>query len=167
MGKYVFQLRRGWKDDATGRNDWAEYEAKLDHMKPLEGELVLEYDNGIPRLKIGDGVSEFSALPYMSVDSFIAPTPATINLYGAAWEPDPDESGYIQYVTDQLAGKITPNSKVDLQPTPAQLRLFKQKDVAFTAINEDGNVYVCATGVQPIQDYEDIQVTITEVVIDG
>ena len=96
--KYVFQLRRGWKwdsDPATGqpRDDWAKYEAKADHMKPLEGELVLEYDNGIPRLKIGDGVREFSALPYMSVDSFILPTPTTITLLGGAdhWDEEYDE----------------------------------------------------------------------------
>ena len=42
MAKYIFQLRRGWKDDATGRNDWAAYEALENHIKPLEGELVLE-----------------------------------------------------------------------------------------------------------------------------
>lgn len=71
MSKHVFKLRRGWKDDATGRDDWKEYESQEDHMKPLAGELVLEYDNGVPRLKIGDGEKEFSALPYMSVDSFI------------------------------------------------------------------------------------------------
>ena len=54
MSKYVMQLRRGWKwdsDPTTGqpRNDWATYEAKEDHMKPLEGELVLEYDNETER----------------------------------------------------------------------------------------------------------------------
>ena len=83
--KYVFQMRRGWKDDSTGRNDWAEYEAQPDHIKPLVGELVLEYDNGIPRLKIGDGDHEFSALPYMSVDSFILPKQSTITIYANKW----------------------------------------------------------------------------------
>ena len=94
MGKYIFQLRRGWKDDSIGRDDWATYEAKPDHMKPLEGELVLEYDNGIPRLKIGDGTSEFSALPYMSVDSFILPKSAYIKLKKNDWTQDADMRWY-------------------------------------------------------------------------
>ena len=92
--KYIFQLRRGTKIvDENGvviQDDWAEYEAQENHKKPLAGELVLEYDNGIPRLKIGDGINEFSALPYMSVDSFILPKPTTITLYGGAdyWKED-------------------------------------------------------------------------------
>ena len=40
MSRYIFQLRRGWKDDASGRDDWATYEAQENHTKPLEGELV-------------------------------------------------------------------------------------------------------------------------------
>jgi hypothetical protein len=39
-----------------------EYEKDPDHIKPLESELVLEYDNGVPRLKFGDGIHEFSKL---------------------------------------------------------------------------------------------------------
>ena len=163
--KYIFQLRRGWKNDSTGRDDWAEYETKEDHMKPLEGELVLEYDNGIPRLKIGDGIREFSELPYMSIDSFIAPTPTTITLYGGdAWRPvEGFERRYTQDITNQLVGKITVNSKIDMQPTPEQLYSFQLKDVTFTTVNEGGNVRVCAIGQRPMNDYEDIQVTITEV----
>lgn len=169
MAKYIQQLRRGWKDDTTGRNDWLEYEQKEDHIKPLEGELVLEYDNGIPRLKIGDGAREFSELPYMSIDSFIAPTPATITLYGGeAWQPvDGFERRYTQDITDQLIGKVTENSKVDMQPTPEQLYMFQTKDVTFTTVNEDGQVRVCAIGQRPMNDYEGIQVTITEVIDNG
>ena len=164
MARYIQQLRRGWKDDSTGRNDWAEYEAKENHILPLEGELVLEYDNGVPRLKIGDGVREFSALPYMSIDSFIAPTPAKIALYGDKWElVEGYDCRYTQDITDQLVGKITKNSKIDLQPTPEQLYIFQEKNVAFTTVNDDGNIRVCAIGVKPQNDYEYIQVTITEV----
>lgn len=165
MIAHVFQLRRGWKDDKTGRNDWAEYEKLDGHMAPLAGELVLEYDNGIPRLKIGDGIHEFSALPYMGIDSFIVPTQSTITLYGGdAWEAvDGYERRYTQDITAQLAGKVTENSKVDMQPTPEQLYSFQVKDVTFTTVNEGGNVRVCAIGERPMNDYSDIQVTITEV----
>lgn len=161
--KYIFQLRRGWKDDSTGRDDWATYETREDHMKPLEGELVLEYDNGVPRLKIGDGIREFSALPYMSVDSFILPTPASVHL-DTEWIQDADNR-YYQVVTVQNA-TITPNSKVDLQPDASQLSIFHEKDLAFVAENEDGVVRVYCVGQVPQNPY-DIQATVTEVVTNG
>ena len=160
MVKYIFQLRRGWKDDTTGRNDWADYELKEDHIKPLEGELVLEYDNGVPRLKIGNGVDEFSSLPYMSVDSFILPTPSYVHL-STNWIPDADNRCY-QIVAVQNA-TITPNSKVDLQPDAAQLSIFHEKDLAFVAENEDGVIKVYCVGQVPKNPY-DIQATVTEVV---
>lgn len=164
MAKYIFQLRRGTKiSDADGniiRDDWADYEIQEGHIKPLEGELVLEYDNGIPRLKIGDGTNEFSALPYMSVDSFILPTPARIHL-GTSWTKDADNR-YYQVVTVQNA-IITPNSKVDLQPDAAQLSIFHEKDLAFVAENEDGVISVYCVGQVPLNEY-DIQATVTEVI---
>lgn len=172
MAKYIFQLRRGWKDDSTGENDWADYELQPHHIKPLQGELVLEYDNGIPRLKIGDGVREFSALPYMSVDSFVLPTPASITLLPDAWQPvldnvtgEPMADRYYQPVTVNNA-IVTPNSKVDLQPSPVDLAIFHEKDLTFTAINRGGNVRVCVIGQKPTQKYT-MQVTVTEVAQNG
>ena len=128
--KYITQLRRGTKEQ------WIAYEAQPDHMKPLAGELVVEYDNDTPRLKIGDGTSEFSALPYMSVDSFILPTSASITLYADRWTKASDDR-YYQVVTVNNA-TITPNSKIDLQPDSATLEAFRQKDLMFVTENEDG-----------------------------
>jgi hypothetical protein len=166
MAKYLFQLRRGKKEtDVEGniiRDDWAEYEAKEGHMKPLEGELVLEYDNGVPRLKIGDGINEFSALPYMSVDSFILPTPISITLHADKWQ-QADDKRYYQIVTVNNA-TITPNSKVDLQPSSEQLAIFHEKDLAFVTENEDGVITVSCIGQKPTNDYT-IQITVTEVVV--
>ena len=111
--KYIFQLRRGWKNSEDGRDDWATYEENANHVKPLEGELVLEYDNGIPRLKIGDGIHKFSELPYMSVDSFILPKQISVTLYGSddtentnkpQWEEEVDEE---QAFIDQLSKFLT------------------------------------------------------------
>ena len=172
MAKYIFQLRRGWKEtDQNGkvtRNDWETYENTAGHIMPQPGELVVEYDNGIPRLKIGDGINEFSALPYMSVDSFILPTPASITLLPDEWHPvldditgEPMVNRYYQPVTVKNA-VITPNSKIDLQPSPSDLVIFHEKDITFTAINRGGNVRVCVIGQQPTQEYT-IQVTVTEV----
>lgn len=158
MAGYICQLRRGTKE---------EWEAS--GIIPLDGELVLEEDKSgksLHRLKIGDGINFYSNLPYISVDSFIAPKPATIALYGGdAWElVEGFEGRYTQDITTQLDGKITENSKVDLQPTPEQLYIFQEKDVTFTTVNEDGVVRVCAIGTRPMQDYDNIQVTITETV---
>ena len=167
MGKYICQLRRGWKDN-SGRDDWAAYEATDGHLKPQAGELVVEFDNGIPRLKIGDGEREFSELPYMSVDSFVLPTQASITIYPDRWEQTTDDNGNIienrfyQYVTVDNA-VITPNSKVDLQPTPEDLVIFHEKDLAFTAVNAGGNVRVCVIGQQPMNQYT-FRATVTEVV---
>lgn len=174
--KYTCQLRRGWKGidrdgnttyvDGTPIDDWARYEEQAEHVKPLPGELVLEYDNGVPRLKIGDGINEFSALPYMSVDSFILPTQATITVDPDKWETVQDENGdvisnrYYQYV-DVANATVTPKSKVDLQITPKDLMIFAQKDLTFTTINANNKVRVCVVGQKPEHEYT-FKATVTE-----
>jgi hypothetical protein len=158
MAKFIVQLRRGTKED------WIEYEQSENYMRPKEGELVIEYDNGIPRLKIGDGVTDYSQLPYMSVDSFIMPTPSYITLYADAWIEAEDHRWY-QEVTVTNA-TITPNSKVDLQPSSEQLVIFHEKDLAFVAENEDGVVSVFCVGQVPENDYT-IQATVMEVATNG
>ena len=131
---------------------------------------MLVYDNnGIPRLKIGNDGKDCSQLPYIGMESFMLPTSATITLYGGEqdWQAvEGFERRYTQDITNQLAGKVTPNSKVDMQPTPEQLYEFQLKDVTFTTVNEGGKVRVCAIGERPKNIYENIQVTITEVAID-
>lgn len=169
MPKYLFQLRRGWKDSVTGRNDWATYEAQEGHVKPLEGELVLEYDDGIPRLKIGDGINEFSALPYMSVDSFVLPKPISVTLYADKWVQATGTDGsltvdtYYQVVTVDNA-VITSSSKVDLQPNADQLCDFYDLGIALTTENNDGVISVYVVGGRPAKSYN-IQATVTEVII--
>lgn len=162
MARYIQQLRRGWKDDE--RDDWADYEARPDHILPLAGELVIEYDHGIPRLKIGDGVSEFSQLPYMSIDSFILPKPSYVTLYADRWVQASDDRWY--QVVEVTNTTITARSKVDLQPSSEQLCIFHDKDLAFVTENEDGVVSVYCVGQVPTSDYT-IQSIITEVAIDG
>lgn len=189
MSKHIFQLRRGTRYvDATGatllnpdgtpvRDDWATYTAQENHLDPLAGELVLEYEEvygtgkKTPRLKIGDGKNTFANLEYISVDSFILPTPASIDVYANKWLPFEDEDGnvianrYYQEVTVQNA-TITPNSKVDLQITPEDLVVFHEKDVSFTTVNEDGKVRVCIVGNPPVNDYT-LRATVTEVTVNG
>lgn len=185
MPQYISQMRRGVRyvddngatllnqDGTPVRDDWATYTALPNHLNPLESELVVEYEvnpntgKRLPRLKIGDGVSEFGELPYMSVDSFILPTHATITVYPDKWEAVKDDSGdimanrYCQYV-DDINAPVTPNSKVDLQITPEDLIIFAQKDLAFTTINDNGRVRVCVVGQIPTNEYT-FKATVTEI----
>ena len=185
---YIFQLRRGTRyvdengatllneDGTPVKDDWGAYTEKADHINPLEGELVLEYEvspsgKKTPRLKVGDGVSTFANLDYISVDSFVLPTQASVTIYPDKWEQAKDENGdvienrYYQYVTVDNA-VITPNSKVDLQPTPEDLVIFQEKDVTFTAINAGGQVRVCVIGQRTTKEYT-FRATVTEVVDNG
>ena len=65
-------------------------------------------------------------------------------------------------VVDVNNANITPNSKVDLQLSSEQMVIFYEKDLAFVAENEDGEVTVYCIGQIPQNDYK-IQATITEV----
>lgn len=179
--KYVLKLRRGTKyvdergatllneDGTPVRDDWAEYSDREDCVNPLDGELVLEYEvvNGtgkrIPRLKIGDGVNKFKDLEYISVDSFLLPTPASVHL-STEWIRDADDRYY--QVVEVKNAVVTPNSKVDLQIHPEDLSIFHEKDLAFVAENEDGVVRVYCVGQVPQNEYT-LQVTVTEVSAGG
>ena len=179
--RYIFQLRRGTKyvdgngnvllnvDGTPMRDDWATYTAQENHINPLEGELVLEYELNsttgkiIPRLKIGDGEHTFAELEYMSVDSFILPKPISVTLYADSWEPvEGTEDTYCQVVNVNNA-VITPNSKVDLQLTPNQLCDCTSSGIALTAVNTDGLVTVYSVG-DKFENDETISATVSEVV---
>ena len=84
---------------------------------------------------------------------------SSVILRAAAWEGS--DGTYSQVV--EVAG-VTPNSKVDLQPTPEQLAEFHDKDLAFTTENNGGVVTVYAIGDRPQNDHT-IQVTVKEVVV--
>ena len=68
-------------------------------------------------------------------------------------------SPYSQVVT--IPG-VTANSKIDLNPTVAQLGIFHDKDITFVVENNKGVITVYCVGQKPANDYE-IQTTITEV----
>jgi hypothetical protein len=223
--QYVLQLRRGTRyvdengatildnDDAPIRDDWADYTAQPKHINPKDGELVVEFQQVyypetktfgkvIPRFKIGYNNTEFADLDYISPDSFVLPTRATVTITPDDWmRVDCDgkiidsngnavgidgnivEEGYykidqggniidddnkliinryVQFVKVANA-TITPNSKVDLQPSPEDLIIFHEKDITFTTINAGGQVRVCAVGQKPTNTYT-FNATVTEVV---
>ena len=182
MSKYIFQLRRGTRyvdengatlldeNGAYVRDDWTTYTAQADHLNPLDGELVLEFEYNpttqkkTPRFKIGCDDRPFAELEYISPDSFILPKPISITIYANKWQQASDDR-YYQVVTVDNA-VITSNSKVDLQPDSEQLSIFHKKDLAFVTENEDGVVSVFCVGQVPVNDYT-IQATVTEVVTNG
>lgn len=88
--------------------------------------------------------------------------PATsVTLLAKSWV-DSGEA-YSQVVTVPGA---TPHTKVDLQPTAAQLAEFNHKVLAFVAENDTGVVTVYAVGDKPTSDHT-IQTTLTEVEASG
>ena len=85
------------------------------------------------------------------------PTAKTVTLKADNWLGD--TSPYSQVVA---IGDVTSRTKVDLQPTVAQLDTLYAMSLGFYAVNEDGVVTVYAVGSKPTQDFV-IQVTMTEV----
>lgn len=72
-----------------------------------------------------------------------------------------DENLYTQIV--DIDG-VTECSKVDLQPSSEQLKIFRDKDLSFVTENDNGVITVYCIGQKPINDYI-MQVTITEVIV--
>ena len=85
------------------------------------------------------------------------PTAKTAALKASNWLGD--TSPYSQVVA---IGDVTSRTKVDLQPTVAQLDTLYKMSLGFYAVNEDGVVTVYAVGNKPTEDFT-IQVTMTEV----
>ena len=84
---------------------------------------------------------------------------SSIELLAANWIGS--ASPYSQVVS---INGITPNSKVDLQPSTEQLGIFYEKDLSFVAANENGVITVFCIGQKPMNDYT-MQVTVTEVIV--
>lgn len=87
----------------------------------------------------------------------IGSTYTTVTLLASAWEGY--ETPYSQVVA--IDG-VTENSMVDLQPTPEQLVYWQDEGLAFTAVNDDGIIYVYVAGGKPIEDIV-VQAKIQEV----
>ena len=84
---------------------------------------------------------------------------AEIKLPASAWKGE--ESPYSQVVS--LTG-VGEKSMVNLQPSVEQLKIFQDKEIAFSTENDGGVVTVYVFGDKPMNDYN-IQATITEVAV--
>lgn len=126
-----------------------------------DGFYETDSNNNIRKLATED----FVIAQLLELVNKAAPTPATITLYANSWKKGAEENMWYQEVIVANAA-ITEYSKIDLQPTPEQLCIFHEKDLAFVTENEDGIVTVFCIGQKPTNDYT-IQATIMEVTIDG
>lgn len=115
-------------------------------------------DDGNPGIYIGSGEMpegynvqidpEGDALGLEDILAALNVRVVTIDLLANAWVGD--DSPYSQVVTVE---GVTPNSKIDLQPSVEQLAIFYQKDLAFVTENNNGVVTVYALGDKPQNDY--------------
>ena len=126
-----------------------------------DGFYETDSNNNIRKLATED----FVRAQLLELVNKAAPTPATITLYANSWKKSAEENMWSQTVIVANA-TVTEYSKIDLQPTPEQLCIFHEKDLAFVAENEDGIVTVFCVGQKPTNDYT-IQATIMEVIING
>lgn len=117
--------------------------------------LYLSNDNGIisEGIKLTEGggtdYNDFATVPKMT----------TVSIPAANWTGD--TAPYSQVIT---VNGVTANSKIDLQPTAAQILELQETDIMLMAENDNGTVTIYALGGIPTSDYT-MQVLITEVEI--
>lgn len=88
-----------------------------------------------------------------------APKLTSITMPASSWSGS--SNPYSQVVA---CNGVNVNSKLDLQPTPAQIVELQDAEISLMATNNNGVVTVWAIGNKPTSDYT-MDVLITEVVV--
>jgi hypothetical protein len=172
------------------KHDTAANWSKATTFIPKQGELII-YDRdsnyNYERFKIGDGATTVNNLPFTNeltnLGIYIGDTQptnpnikiwintaeegtgvvpvlprlTTVTLTAAKWTGS--TSPYSQVAT---VNGVTANSKLDLQPTAAQIVSLQNEDIALMAENNAGNITFYSFGGKPSMDYT-MQVLLTEV----
>lgn len=134
---------------------------------PKKGELII-YDidatHSYVRIKIGDGTTNVNELSFIHEHITDALTNAmpkvtSITMLASNWNDDGDI--WSQVVT---CNGVSANSKLDLQPTPAQLVELQDSEISLMATNNNGVVTIYAIGDKPTSDTT-MQILITEVAV--
>ena len=120
---------------------------------PVQNKVVYNAIEGLAELIGGTAVSE----QIVQALNQIMPKITTVTLPAANWTGD--TSPWSQMVT---INGVTAGSKIDLQPTAAQVDEMQGSDVALMAENDNGTVTVYALYSKPTADYT-MQALITEV----
>jgi hypothetical protein len=111
----------------------------------------------MPVLKIKKNGSWVEVWGALSSASGTLPKLTTVSIPASGWGGS--VSPYSQVVT--VSG-VNANSKLDLQPTSAQIAELQDADISLMASNNNGVVTVYAFGGKPSSDYE-MQMLITDV----
>lgn len=144
-------------------------QSDVNELKTLVGDTAVDdqIDAAIEALKIGDyaKTAELTAAiadikkNKSDIDNIknASPQSTTITVLAANWVGD--TSPFSQVVT---VNGVTENSKVDLQPTAAQIVELQDDETSLMTENNDGVITVWAIGDKPATDME-IQALVTEV----
>ena len=154
MAKYIYQHRRASKDVLSNKET----------LIPQEGELIVEFDheNNLHRLKIGDGIHNYSELSYlMAGDEILTqalPDVMQVTLDVNEWKIDEDYAGedslctcYRQEITVERA---TTKSRLDLQPDVDMLAEFQKLGIVLVTKNINSQIFVCSIGNKPTKTYK-------------
>ena len=168
--------RLGGKASYIGDNgNWYAWDSKVGNfydtgVKAQAGSTVYVGENPPDDADVwinpnGETVEYATKAELLELANKVAPSPASITLYADRWKQGNEGNMWYQVVVVANA-TITEFSKIDLQPSPEQLCVFYEKDLAFVTENEDGVVTVYCIGQKPTGDYT-IQATVMEVTING
>lgn len=165
-----------------------QWKAIGDTVVPYPGELVIELpdpddenDNGLHRLKIGDGTTPYNSLPYLSTDNFVLPSKATVKIEQGNWKEmtvqflegdQPKERTYYYKNIEVTGVPITPKSRIDLRLTSDEFAKFYEENLAFmteNTLNIGGNIKLLCVGNTPSSNIQidELQADVIEVVTDG
>ena len=93
----------------------------------------------------------------------VAKSPATVTVYADRWESYGEGEKWQQEVVVANA-TVTEHSQIDLKFNDEQATIFKEKDVAFQAVNFDGVVVVRCYGKTPPKNDYIFEASVSEVI---
>lgn len=140
---------------------WIDYKdidsvVKRKQINAQEAEKLVGYD--IVTTVLNDATTIPTSSAVFSAIEEVSSRISTITLVANNWSGE--SNPWSQIVT---INGVTANSKIDLQPTAAQIVELQDSDIALMAENNYGTITVYAFGSKPTIDYT-MQVTLTEVV---
>ena len=94
----------------------------------------------------------------------VAKSPATVTVYADRWETYGEGEKWQQEVVVANA-TVTEHSQIDLKFNDEQATIFKEKDVAFQAVNFEGVVVVRCYGKTPPKNDYIFEASVSEVII--
>lgn len=162
------------RDGVDGKDGYTPRK-NIDYFDGAKGPKGDKGESGADGYTPVKGVDYFTPEEVEALKALVTSNRSYVNILGGEsnWTPKEvkDDSGnvigvkYGQRVNVNNA-TITKNSQVDLQINSDQMVIFREKDLAFAAENENGVITVYCVGDIPKNDYT-IQAIVTEVTKNG